>query len=35
MAAAPLYNNIIDMAGSGLLNTDMPLTISISAAKGL
>jgi hypothetical protein len=35
MAAAPLYNNTIDMAGGGLPNTDMPLTISASAAKGL
>jgi hypothetical protein len=35
MAAAPLYNNTIDMAGGGLPNTDMPLTISASVAKGL
>jgi hypothetical protein len=35
MAVAPLYNNTIDMAGSGLPNTDMPLTILASAAKGL
>ena len=34
VAAAPLCNNTIDMAGGGLPNTDMPLTISASAAKG-
>lgn len=35
VTAAPLCNNTIDMAGGGLPNTDMPLTILASAAKGL
>ena len=35
VAIALLCNNIIDMASSGLLNTDMLLTILASVAKGL
>ena len=33
IATAPLCNNTIDMAGSGLPNTEMPPSISASAVK--